>query len=631
MNAVWGRVGAPVAVMLLLAMLSSTSVAGAAEVIDFESDSWVLRDAEVVDHLGRKCLVGFACLEGVQFEDGVIEVDIAVDGSRSYPGLVFRIQSEENYERFYIRPHRAGLYPDALQYTPVFNGIAGWQLYNGDGYTAGAELPANEWVRVRLEVQGSRARVFIGGSDRPALVINELKHRSGKGTIGVFGPRDGTAHFSEFRYSTDAVRTFDSPPPSETPPGIVSQWQLSQAYKLSDIDRETYPGAGSLQEMEWQEISSEPSGLVDVARYVKRVGREPDCVLARTVIRSDAHETRKFLFGYSDQVSVFLNGKLLFSASSQYRERDPSFLGIIGLHDAVYLPLEEGENELLLLVTEVFGGWGFMCQDASAVFLGKGVESAWETGSQFLVPESAVYDPVSNALYVSNYDMFGRSAGEERQFISKLSVDGTVETLKWIQGLNRPTGMAMFGDKLFVVERGNLVEVEAASGQILQRYPLPQPVFPNDVAIDESGNAYVSDTAKNVIYRSSDGAFEIWLSGDEISMPNGLHVQDNSLIVGNSGDGCLKSVDLDSKEIRTIARLGSGIIDGIRSDGHGNYIVSHWEGRVYRITAGGETTKLLDTSVRGFSCADIEYVVEKKLLVVPTFADNRVAAYELRD
>ena len=67
-----------------------------------------------------------------------------------------------------------------------------------------------------------------------------------------------------------------------------------------------------------------------------------------------------FNFGYSDDVSIFLNGRLLFSGMSGYHSRDPSFLGLIGLFDAVPLHLRKGENELLLIVSETFGGWGFM-------------------------------------------------------------------------------------------------------------------------------------------------------------------------------------------------------------------------------------------------------------------------------
>ena len=64
-------------------------------------------------YLGRPALAGTAWLKDVVFEDGVIEVDVAAGRGRSYPAIIFRRQSEGEYEHVYLRPHRAGLYPDA--------------------------------------------------------------------------------------------------------------------------------------------------------------------------------------------------------------------------------------------------------------------------------------------------------------------------------------------------------------------------------------------------------------------------------------------------------------------------------------------------------------------------------------
>ena len=58
----------------------------------FESENWTKLDARVVEHLGRTSLEGSAILADVAFSDGVIEVDIAVSGARSYPGIIFRRQ-----------------------------------------------------------------------------------------------------------------------------------------------------------------------------------------------------------------------------------------------------------------------------------------------------------------------------------------------------------------------------------------------------------------------------------------------------------------------------------------------------------------------------------------------------------
>ena len=114
--------------------------------IPIDEKNWTLFNGEFTDYLGRNCLKGTAKLNNFEFEDGIIEFDIAVNGERSYPGIFFRVQSRSDYEHFYIRPHRAHYYTDALQYTPTFGNVGCWQLYNGEGYNAPAEIPRNEWV-----------------------------------------------------------------------------------------------------------------------------------------------------------------------------------------------------------------------------------------------------------------------------------------------------------------------------------------------------------------------------------------------------------------------------------------------------------------------------------------------------
>ena len=190
-----------ISLILLWVAISTTAVAQ----IDFESELWIRDNAEIVQFMDRKCLMGSAFLKDVEFENGVIEFDLAVTGEkvRSYPGVLFRITSPGNYERFYIRPHRASLYPDALQYTPAFNGIDGWQLYNGEGFTASATIPANQWLHFKLEVSGVRARIYMDDMSKPILVVNELKRGVSKGTIGLLTPRDKSAYFSNFDYKID--------------------------------------------------------------------------------------------------------------------------------------------------------------------------------------------------------------------------------------------------------------------------------------------------------------------------------------------------------------------------------------------------------------------------------------------
>ena len=106
-----------------------------------------------------------------------------------------------------------------------------------------------------------------------------------------------------------------------------------------------------------------------------------------------------------------------------------------------------------------------------------------------------------------------------------------------------------------------------------------------------------------------------------------MHVARGKLIVAANGDRCLKAVDLSTKQVSTIATLPLGLIDGVKTDADGNYLVSYNEGQLLRVTPDGEVTTLLDLTAPGTNIADFDYVPEKQLFVLPTFLDNRLVVY----
>jgi sugar lactone lactonase YvrE len=604
--------------------------------VPFDSDRWILQNAEIVEKLGRKCLTGSGYLKDVEFENGVIEVDVALSGHRSYPGIIFRVQSQANYERIYLRPHRANLYPDAVQYTPSFNGVSGWQLYNGKGYTSAATLPSKQWLRLKIEVMGKQARFYI--DDQLTLLVTDLKHGISKGSVGISSPSNMTACFSNFRYRIDNNLKFDPPPAIETSPGTVTHWELSRLIDNKRVDKEKYPNFYQIFLSKFYAVDTEPNGLLDISKFTAPSGGGVDCIFARCIFRSDKKQDVKFQFGYSDEVDIFFNRKKLYHGSSGYQERDPSALGIIGLQDAVYLPFEKGLNEVFMIVTERFGGWGIMGKadrelDMPVIDHSR-LTKVWETPADFKIPESVLYDPVRKKLYVTSYNKTS-SANQNAGFISRLTSDGKIETLEWITGLDGPLGMGLYGDRLYVAESsGSLVEIDPAAGKVITRYKVPGARFLNDVIIDKEGGIYISDTAPGsetgVIYRFKSGQFELWRGGDDIKSPNGLFLYNDNLVVGNSGDGMLKAVRSADRGIINITCLGAGVIDGIRADNQGNLLVSHWEGKVYLVFSTGEVIEILDLTSEGLNTADFEFVKEQNLLVIPTFLGNKVVAYTLK-
>lgn len=253
----------------------------------------------------------------------------------------------------------------------------------------------------------------------------------------------------------------------------------------------------------------------------------------------------------------------------------------------------------------------------------------WQTPRELRVPESILYNAREEILYVSNIN--GKPTEKNgRGFVSRVTLDGQIETLKWATGLNAPKGSAIFDGRFYVSDIDRLVEIELASGRVLASYPAAGAGFLNDVAVDTAGNVYVTDMSpeNSAIYRLHGGKLAVWLKNDAISQPNGLNMEKGRLVVGNSGDGTIKAVDLSTRGITSLARVGSGI-DGLRPDGRGNYFVSDWQGKTSLVTAAGDVIVLMDTTAAKINSADLEYVEKRKLLLIPTFFDNRVVAYRV--
>jgi hypothetical protein len=372
---------------LLVSLLLVPAVAArAVSILAVPPDSprWQLEGrAEVVEHQGRQALRldgGAAILKDFVLGDGVVDVDVATPAARGFFGIQFRIADEgRSAEWVYLRQHKSGL-PDALQYTPVLNTGLNWQLYNGPGFTGAVDIPKVAWFHLRLVVTGAQAKLYVTDMDTPVLVMDDLKSGVEKGQVAL-AVLIGETYFSNFEVRATPTAPWQRHLPP-MPAGTLTQWQLSPAFDALGRDLERPLSAAESAAMTWQEVTAEAPGLVVVNRYrdsphprvsfandfSKRLEPQPgmQAVYARTTIQSDRDQVRKLSLGYSDDVSVFLNGNILYRGRSAQNFRDPAFLGIVSAeNDAVYLPLRKGSNELLLAVSELGGGWGFVCRLAA--------------------------------------------------------------------------------------------------------------------------------------------------------------------------------------------------------------------------------------------------------------------------
>ena len=349
--------------------------------LPFSDKTWELEGERttIVREGGRDVLQvesGTARRRDVQFENGTIDFDVQLTSRRSFVYVEFRGVAGGELEEVYLRPHKSSL-PDAVQYAPVWQGRSSWQLYHGPGATSAVALEPGAWTHVRVIVEGRRAALFVKDMEKPALVIPHLARDPKPGYIGLRGflPADVPGAGPIARFANVVVRpgpaAFDfeaalarRAAPSRAAPAesatLVRSWAVSRSFVPENGEATVLPAAAIAGD--FRTIDAEPGGLLELHRYVPvpKTSRVTAGV-ARVWIRAATAGTYAFDLGFSDVATVFLNGRPVFRGDASYSVDSPRREGLIGYDQArLYLPLVAGDNDLSIVVSDVFGGWGIM-------------------------------------------------------------------------------------------------------------------------------------------------------------------------------------------------------------------------------------------------------------------------------
>lgn len=341
----------------LFVLFAACAAPGVAAPIAVDSPRWQLEGTEskVLDYQGKHALYlkgAIATLTDANFDTGVIAFDMILpDKQQSFPGVIFRGQDENNYEHFYFRPHQNGN-PDANQYTPVINGMTGWQIYSGKNFDAQTTYPLNQWFHVRMEIAEDSGRVYIG-SDQPTLVIHDLKRERKAGFIVLKGSLGG-AYYANIDIAPGSPEAAAPEPVPDLPAGLVRAWDVSPP--MAEADAFAAARANRLDGIKWTTLGVETNGIANLARVAVRTDETPS-VLARLSLRAESAHTVAMRFGFSDKVQVYLNGTLLYAGDDLQNSRDYRFLGTVGFYDTLQLPLKRGDNDIVFVVSEGGGGW----------------------------------------------------------------------------------------------------------------------------------------------------------------------------------------------------------------------------------------------------------------------------------
>src|SRR3989339_819195 len=318
--------------ILLFTIVSSICLAQKETIsIDFTSKDWKTFGSEITEFDSKLTTyipkgTGIGYLDSLYFQNGTIECDLYSPSDKAYLGIVFRITSLSNLEYIYFQPHTSGKW-DAVQYDPIFNRSATWQLDNN-----------------------------------PKQVLSvKLKHDYSSGFIGVCSYHP--AYFANLKVTKlDTVLSFKPEPATASKKTYISNWLTSEPYDNYDFTIEK-PFLNDSIVSKWQNINTEENYLMNLNRHFT-FSKSKNTVLAKVIINSKKTQKKKLYFGYSDKIRIYLNTESIFTGDNSFHEsekfEDRGY--VLDKHQMIELPLEKGENELILEISEKKFGWGFISQ-----------------------------------------------------------------------------------------------------------------------------------------------------------------------------------------------------------------------------------------------------------------------------
>ena len=176
--------------------------------------------AEAAEYQGRKAVrltasdeQVFAFLKGAQIQDGTIEADIAIKrttppGVRmpGFVGIAFRARTDaSHYDLFYLRPWNShaddqSMRNHSVQYVaaPGFD----WYKLRREWpwiYESYVDLQPEGWNKIKIEVRGRTAKLYVNGSENPSLTVDGLKGEDLQGGVALWGYSGEEAYFSNVK------------------------------------------------------------------------------------------------------------------------------------------------------------------------------------------------------------------------------------------------------------------------------------------------------------------------------------------------------------------------------------------------------------------------------------------------
>ena len=162
-----------------------------------------------------------AFIDGLEFANGIIEAEItgapaagAGEGARGFVGIAFRLQNDgTSYDAFYLRPTN-GRADDQERRNHAVQYIShpDWPWFRlrketPSRYESYVDVLPDVWTRIKIDVRGERARLYVHGQEQPTLIVNDLKTGAqGRGGVALWLDRGTVAHFRSLRVEPLSIK-----------------------------------------------------------------------------------------------------------------------------------------------------------------------------------------------------------------------------------------------------------------------------------------------------------------------------------------------------------------------------------------------------------------------------------------
>ena len=159
-----------------------------------------------------------ATIRDLEFSSGVIEVELAgapapdaPAGARGFVGIAFRVQpSNDTYDAFYLRPTNGrATDQERRNHSAQYISHPAWtwsrlRQETPSKYESYVDLVPGVWTKVKIEVRGNVARLFVHDHEQPTLIVNDVKTGAqAKGAVALWLDAGTIAHFRNLSVTPD--------------------------------------------------------------------------------------------------------------------------------------------------------------------------------------------------------------------------------------------------------------------------------------------------------------------------------------------------------------------------------------------------------------------------------------------